>query len=102
MAETFELEIATPERLLIHEPVSEAQIPLAEDMIGVLPDHAPLPQVDGGQRRLRRDPGQPVRVLADRAERGDEIDLARAEAALKRAADRLAAPAGAGVDLARA
>ncbi|HET8548350.1 MAG TPA: ATP synthase delta/epsilon chain alpha-helix domain-containing protein [Bryobacteraceae bacterium] len=43
-----------------------------------------------------------VRVLADRAERGDEIDIARAEAALKRASDRLAAPAGVGVDVARA
>jgi F-type H+-transporting ATPase subunit epsilon len=118
MAETFELEIATPERLLIRESVSEAQIPLAEGMIGVLPDHAPLlgtlgtgelsyvqPDgrnsmvVSGGFVEIR---DNRVRVLADRAERGDEIDLARAEAALKRAGERLAAPAGAGVDVARA
>ncbi|HET8548349.1 MAG TPA: hypothetical protein VFL57_10115 [Bryobacteraceae bacterium] len=41
MAAKFELKIATPERLLIREPFAEAQIPLAEGMIGVLPDHAP-------------------------------------------------------------
>ena len=42
MADTFELEIATPERLLVREHVREAQIPAASGYIGVLPDHAPL------------------------------------------------------------
>jgi F-type H+-transporting ATPase subunit epsilon len=118
MATTFELEVATPERLLIREPVSDAQIPLSEGMIGVLPDHAPLlgtlgtgqlsytqadgrnsMVVSGGFVEIRNNH---VRVLADRAERADEIDVARAEAALKRASERLSAPAGAGVDVARA
>jgi F-type H+-transporting ATPase subunit epsilon len=118
MAATFELEVATPERLLIRESVTEAQIPLAEGMIGVLPDHAPLlgslgtgqlsyaqaggrnsMVVSGGFVEIR---DNHVRVLADRAERADEIDVARAESALKRANERLLAPAGVGVDVARA
>ena len=41
-------------------------------------------------------------VLADRAENISEIDTARAEAALKRAQERLNAPASAGIDVARA
>jgi F-type H+-transporting ATPase subunit epsilon len=43
-----------------------------------------------------------VRVLADRAEEIGEIDTSRAEASLKRAQERLNAPASAGVDVARA
>ena len=42
MADTFELEIATPERLLVHEQVSSAQIPAENGYMGVLPGHAPL------------------------------------------------------------
>jgi F-type H+-transporting ATPase subunit epsilon len=45
--------------------------------------------------------GGNVRVLADRAEKGDEIDLARAEEARKRALDRLSRPP-ADLDVARA
>ena len=36
------LEVATPERLLIREDVSEVQIPAARGELGVRPDHAPL------------------------------------------------------------
>ena len=43
-----------------------------------------------------------VRVLADRAEDIGEIDTGRAEAALKRATERLNAPSSAGVDVSRA
>ncbi|MCX6634616.1 MAG: F0F1 ATP synthase subunit epsilon, partial [Acidobacteria bacterium] len=42
MADKFQLEIATPERLLIREQVSEAQVPAANGYLGVLPGHAPL------------------------------------------------------------
>jgi F-type H+-transporting ATPase subunit epsilon len=118
MANTFELEVATPERLIIRESVSEAQIPAKDGMIGVLPDHAALLSelgtgtlsytqpggrnmmvVSGGFLEIR---DNHVRVLADRAETPDQIDVARAEAALKRAYDRLQLPATAGVDIARA
>jgi F-type H+-transporting ATPase subunit epsilon len=103
---TFELEVATPERLLIREQVVEAEIPAREGMIGVLPDHAPLlselgtgvlTYVENGERKSVVVSGgfleirnNRVRVLADRAEKAHEVDVARAQAALRRALDRLA------------
>lgn len=119
MADTFLLEVATPERLLIQEQVTEAQIPAATGMIGVLPDHAPwlgelgtgeLSYSGGGNRRTVFLSGgwiqvlnNEVRVIAERAEYANEIDVARAESALKRAQERLAHPAeAANVDIARA
>ncbi|HOL70834.1 MAG TPA: hypothetical protein PLA43_05960 [Bryobacteraceae bacterium] len=42
MPETFLLEVATPERLLVREHVSEAQIPAANGYLGLLPGHASL------------------------------------------------------------
>lgn len=42
MAETFVLEITTPERLIAREPVTEAQIPGLDGYLGVLPGHAAL------------------------------------------------------------
>jgi F-type H+-transporting ATPase subunit epsilon len=118
MADTFQLEVATPERLLLQESVTEAQIPASEGMIGVLPEHAPLLSELGtgelsysgpqGRRTLVVSGGwvqilnNYVRVLAERAEISSEIDHTRADAALKRAQERLALPASAGVDVARA
>lgn len=119
MAEdTFELEVATPERLVIRERVHAAQIPCENGMIGVLPQHAALLSelgtgelsytigamkhsivISGGWVEVR---DNHVRVLTDRAERFNEIDTARARQALERALERLAAPATAGVDVARA
>ncbi|MGH9631131.1 MAG: F0F1 ATP synthase subunit epsilon [Bryobacteraceae bacterium] len=118
MADTFELEVATPERLVIREQVTEAQIPAENGMIGVLADHAPLLSllgtgeltystggsqnsmaISGGWLEIR---DNHVRVLADKAEKASEIDRARAEEALRRARERLDAPASVGVDVARA
>ena len=95
MAETFELEIATPERLLVREQVMEAQIPLVNGYIGVLAGHSPLLGevgagdltylAEGRRRHLAVTGGwvevlaSHVRVLADKAEKADEIDLTRAE-----------------------
>ena len=42
MAETFLLEVATPERLLLQEQVSEVEIPGLDGILGILPGHAPL------------------------------------------------------------
>ena len=118
MADTFEIEVATPERLLVQENASEAQIPALNGAIGILPDHAPLLSVlgtgelsftGGGRRHILFVSGgwvqvlsNHVRVIADRAEVPDQIDTERAQAALKRAQERLALPATAGVDVARA
>jgi len=117
MADTFDLEIATPERLLVREPVTEAQIPLENGYIGVLPGHTPLlgelgtgvlTYVAAGRRRELAVSGGwaevgegYVLVLADVAENADEIDLARAEEERKRALDRLSRPS-ADMDVARA
>jgi F-type H+-transporting ATPase subunit epsilon len=101
MAETFELELVSPERQLIKEPVEEAQIPGKEGYIGVLPGHAPLLTelgtgfmyyVTGGRRRYLSIHGgfaevlpNRVRLLVDTAERAEEIDVERARRALERA-----------------
>jgi F-type H+-transporting ATPase subunit epsilon len=116
MAETFQLEIATPERPLVNERVTEAQIPAAGGMLGVLPEHAPLlSEMGTGQLSYTGGDGRRtvfvsggwlqilhnhVRVLTDRAEMANDIDVGRAEAALKRAQDRLLQPGG--IDVARA
>ncbi|MBI3681998.1 MAG: F0F1 ATP synthase subunit epsilon [Acidobacteria bacterium] len=105
MADTFELEIATPERLLLREQVTEAQIPGASGELGVLPGHAPLlselgigplSYVAGGQRRVLSVAGgvlevieDQVRVLAISAEKPEEIEPGRAGRALERATERL-------------
>ena len=100
MAETFEIEIATPERLLVREQALRAQIPGKEGYLGILPDHAALlselgvgvltfASEGGGKYSLAVHGGyvevlqNHVRVLADLAEHGSEIDVARAERALK-------------------
>jgi F-type H+-transporting ATPase subunit epsilon len=113
----FTLEIATPERLLIREQVTEAQIPAAQGEIGVRAEHAPLiaqlgigvlSYVKDGRRKDLSVAGgvvevlpDHVRVLADVAEDADEIDVKRAEEAVRRASERLGHPE-LGVDVARA
>jgi len=102
------LEIVTPDRPLIREPVDEVEIPATEGYIGVLPGHTPLlAMLEIGQLWYRK--GQEkfylsiafgfVEVLPDRvtilaqiAERPEEIDRQRAEAARQRAQERLARP----------
>ena len=108
MAETFDLEVATPERLVIREKATEAQIPAKNGYIGVLPGHAPLLSqlgvgyasylaegkrtffaVNGGFVEVLPDK---VRVLAETVEKAEEIEVDRAQAALRRAQERLASP----------
>ena len=101
MAEAFQLEVATPERLIVEERVTEAQIPARDGYFGVLPGHAPLvaelksgvmSYMTGGSTRYLAIHGgfvevlpEQVRVLADIGERAEEIDVPRAQAALTRA-----------------
>lgn len=105
MAATFELEVATPDRLLVKDQVTEAQIPALNGYLGVLPEHAPLlselgsgllTYVIGGKTNSVVVSGGWVevlptatRVLAATAERPDEIDQKRAKEALDRAERRL-------------
>lgn len=117
MASTFELELATPERLLVKEQVSEAQIPGAYGELGILPGHAALLSelgigvlryVVNGQKHAVTVAGGVVQVLPDHvrvlalvAERPNEIDAARAQEAEKRAMQRLSSVKD-NVDYARA
>ncbi len=118
MAGLLRLEVATPERMLLRENVRQAQVPAANGYLGILPEHAPLLaelgtgvlvyELENGQKKWMSVIGgyvevgpDRIRVLANRAESADEIDLARAQAALKRAEERILNPAP-GVDIARA
>jgi F-type H+-transporting ATPase subunit epsilon len=102
------LEIVTPDRAVVAEQVDEVEIPGAEGYFGVLPGHTPLLAMLKVGELWYRKGGETfylsiafgfaevlpdrVTILAELAERPDEIDLARAEAARKRAEERLARP----------
>jgi F-type H+-transporting ATPase subunit epsilon len=102
----IQLRIVSAERSLVNETVDEVEIPGSEGYFGVLPGHTPLLALLGAGELWYRQgtekhyfsmafgfaevqPDQ-VTILAQIAERADEIDLARAEAAKKRAEERLA------------
>ena len=104
----IQLQVVSGERSLVNETVDEVEIPGAEGYFGVLPGHTPLLALLGagelwyrqGQEKhylaiaLGFAEVQPDRVtiLAQIAEHAHEIDVARAEAARKRAEERLAKP----------
>lgn len=108
----IQLVIVTPERQLLREAVVEVTLPGAGGCLGVLPGHAPLiTELGIGELTYRRKGagevghlaiisgfaevlGERVSVLAETAERVEEIDVARAEEAKKRAEQRLASATG--------
>ena len=108
MPDVLELEIATPERQLVREEVSEVQIPGKNGYMGILPGHAALlgqlgtgflSYTAGGRRRYLSVQGgfvevlpDHVRVLANVAERAEEIDLERARQDLQRANEQVINP----------
>ena len=101
MAETIQLEIVTPERLVVSESAEYIEIPGEGGYLGILPGHAPLiSEVAPGEltyrngnqtKRLAVAWGfvevlqDKVTILAEAAEKAEEIDTARAEAAKKKA-----------------
>ncbi len=105
MADSFQLEIVTPEKKVVDTAAAEVQIPGKNGYLGVLPGHAPLItelavgeityRTDGAQRRLAVAWGfaevlpDKVTILAETAERPEEIDLERARKAKERAQQRL-------------
>src|SRR5579864_487559 len=111
MADSLDLVVVTPERQLVHEQVGEVQLPGKDGYMGILPGHAPLLSelgsgaltyllagrrhalaVHGGFLEVLEDH---VRVLADAAERANEINVERARAAQTRAQHQINNPAGA-------
>jgi F-type H+-transporting ATPase subunit epsilon len=108
LPESIELVIVTPERQLLRQAVVEVTLPGGDGCLGILPGHAPLiTELGIGELTYRPKGasevghlaiisgfaevlGDRVTVLAETAERPEEIDVARAEEAKKRAEQRLA------------
>jgi F-type H+-transporting ATPase subunit epsilon len=108
LPKSLTLEVVTPDRAIIKEQVDEVVLPGSEGSFGVLPGHAPLlATLQVGEMWYRK--GQEthylalafgfvevlpdkVTVLAHIAEKAEEIDLTRAEAAKVRAEQRISGP----------
>ena len=105
MADKLKLEMVTPYKQVLSEEVDEITAPGFVGELGILPDHTPLlttlkvgeltykkgneafhVAVNWGYLEVEENC---VTVLVDTAEKADEIDLARAKAALGRAEDAL-------------
>ena len=106
MADKIHIQIATPGGTVFDDRVSALNVPVDGATIGILADHAPLlgavtdgvvrcTYADGREEGVAVGIGvinvvkNEVTILTRSAEKGEDIDLARAEAAEKRARDRL-------------
>lgn len=115
----FALEVITPERVAYSGQVSSLQAPGSEGSFGVLAGHVPLltalqigklrfVEESGGEVQMAISGGfaevgrTQVAVLAETAERIEEIDVERAAAARRRAEERLARRREEQVDVTRA
>lgn len=117
MAGNFTLRVITPDRIALDTTVDSVKVPGIDGSMGILPRHAAMVAaldagelnyasagsrttlfVSGGFAEVR---GGTVRVVADAAERPEDIDVARADEAAERAKDRLRKP-GPAVDVLRA
>ncbi|PYV54952.1 MAG: F0F1 ATP synthase subunit epsilon [Acidobacteria bacterium] len=105
MADTFQLEIVTPEKMVVRDSAEELQIPGRNGYVGILPHHAPLiTELGAGEISYRSD-GQThrfsvawgfaevlpdrVTVLAETVERAGEINVSRAQDDLRQAEESL-------------
>jgi len=107
VAEKIKLDVVTPTRTIVSEEVDEVTAPGADGEFGVLPGHAPfLTTLKAGELSYRKGSekkfvsiiwgfadvhGDKMIVLAEKAETSEEIDVDRADAARRRAEERLAA-----------
>jgi F-type H+-transporting ATPase subunit epsilon len=105
MDNTFQLEIVTPAKLVVKDAAEEAQIPGSSGYLGILPGHAPLItelgvgvityKASGATHTLSVAWGfaevlpDKVTILAEAAERPQEIDVERAQKSKDRAEERL-------------
>lgn len=105
---SLELHIVTPEHAIVHEQVDEVEIPAAGGYIGVLPGHTPLlATLNVGVLWYRKGAEKVylalafgfaevmpdrVTILAQIAERAEDIDVTRAQSAKSRAEQRLSRP----------
>ena len=102
---TIKLEIITAERQVFSDDVNTVVAPGVEGELGILPHHAPLiTMLKPGEVLIRKDSQETylfvsggflevrpekIIILADACERAEEIDVERAEAAKRRAEERL-------------
>ena len=109
------LEIVTPDRAIAHEDVDEVQLPGTEGYLGILPGHTPLlTSLKVGQVWYRKGTEKSylsiafgfaevlpdrVRLLAQIAERAEEIDVTRAEDEKKRAEQLIQAAKSGNADI---
>jgi F-type H+-transporting ATPase subunit epsilon len=115
----FALEIVTPERVIYSGQVASLQAPGSEGSFGVLAGHMPLlASLQVGLLRFAEEGGNEVQmavsggftevgreqvtVLAETAERAEEVDIQRAESSRQRAEERLARRHEEQVDVTRA
>jgi F-type H+-transporting ATPase subunit epsilon len=105
MPDSFQLEIVTPEKMVVRDTAQEVQIPGKNGYLGILPGHAPLItelavgeikyQTSGSVYHLAVAWGfaevlpDKVTILAETCERPEEINVQRAEEARQRAERRL-------------
>jgi F-type H+-transporting ATPase subunit epsilon len=105
MADTLHLQIVTPDRLLVNEESEQVQIPGRNGELGILPGHAPLiSELKIGEISYRAGTTtqylavawgfaevlpDKVTILADAAERAEDIDVKRAQEAKARAEEAL-------------
>ena len=105
MSDTFQIEIVTPVKLVVKDQAEEAQIPGLNGYLGILPGHTPLiTELGVGVISYRSQSTthtmavawgfaevlpDKVTILAESAERPEEIDVARAQKAKDRAELRL-------------
>lgn len=115
---TFKLTVVSPERLVVSAEVEEAQVPGKNGYLGILPGHAPMmTELDIGELSYRQGDrtgylavtwgycevlSDQVIVLAERAERAEDVDRERAQAAMERARKRLSNLQDADIDFLRA
>ena len=105
MADTIQLEIVTPEKIVVKDVADEVQIPGKSGYLGVLAGHAPLiTELGVGEITYRNSSGtkhlavawgfaevlpEKVTILAETAERANEIDTNRAQQAKQKAEQKL-------------
>jgi F-type H+-transporting ATPase subunit epsilon len=108
MAETLHLQIITPDKLLVREEADQVQIPGKSGYLGILPGHAPLItelmigeisfSAGGNTQYFAVSWGfaevlpHKVTILADTAERAEDINVTRAQEAKARAEELLRNP----------
>ena len=106
MAEQLQLEVVTPERMVLNVSTDWVTVPGSEGELGILPEHVPLvTALDSGVLQYSADgainrvavhygyaqvQGTTITVLAQMAEQANGVDLGRAQDAERRAREKLA------------